>query len=140
MEIKIMNENENALFKRKEILAEADTNTTPSNSEILKLLSEKYSVPENAIKIKGIYGKFGTNKFNIKANIYSSKEEKEKIEIKTKKEIEAEKKVLEAQKKTEEEAKVQAEAEQKPVGETPPETPSEEPAQEETKVEETKNE
>lgn len=105
MEIKIIKDIENKLFNRKEISGEVNLQASPTNLEILKLISEKFSVPEDAIKIKGIYGKFGTNNFKIEANIYPSKQDKEKIEHKTKKEIEAEKKAEEEHKKAEEEKK-----------------------------------
>jgi ribosomal protein S24E len=96
MEFKIISEIKNPLFDRKEIEGEIRTNITPSRTDVAKLLSEKFSVPVENIKIRTILGKFGSKIFIINANIYSSKEDKDKIEIKKKKDIEAEKKLEEA--------------------------------------------
>ena len=42
--------------------------------------------------MKKINGRFGSKEFRVEANIYKSKEDKRKVERKTKKEIENEKK------------------------------------------------
>lgn len=155
--VKIITEQENPLFQRKEVEATIENNVTPSTPEIVSILSQIYKVDEDAIKVKKINSEFGSRTFVLEANIYPSKEVKETVERKTKKEIEAEKKALEEQKKQEEEAKAKAEEEAKAEApkETPPEevapkeekpveeTPKEEPVQEEKKeaaVEEPKEE
>ena len=86
MELKINEERENLLFNRKEIKGYIKSEISPSRVEVSKLLSEKFSVPAENIKIKGINGKFGTRIFDIEANIYSSKKDKDEIELKKKKE------------------------------------------------------
>jgi colicin import membrane protein len=134
MEVKIIKEKQNSLFNRKEILAEIELSVAPSRDEVLKILSNKFSVSEENIKLLGINGSFGSNKFNLKANIYTSKKEKDSIEIKKKKEIEAEKKILEAKKKQEEEKKALEDA-KKAEAEKPVEEVKEESI-EETKSEE----
>ena len=86
MTLKILEEKNNQLFRRKEIKASLESEITPSRIYILELLSKKFSVfPEN-IKIKGIKSNFGVKNFKIEANIYHSKEEKEAVELKKKKE------------------------------------------------------
>jgi ribosomal protein S24E len=130
MEIISVKENENKLFSRKEILAEIKADIVPKKSEALRLLSEKFSVPEDAIKIIGVYGSFGVKIFDVKANVYASKKDKEKIERKTKKEIEAEKKAEEARKqalleKSAEEARKKAEEAKKAAEEKPAEEKTE---------------
>lgn len=105
MQFNIINEKENALFNRKEIEAKIDAEITPSHEEVKKLISEKFSVPIENIKIKNIIGKFGSKTFDVFANIYASKEDKDKIELKKKREIEAEKKIEEEKKVTEEAVK-----------------------------------
>ena len=92
MHLKIIQEKENPLFKRKEIIAEIMAVVTPSVKEVEDLLSEKFSKPSKNIKIKNIKGKFGAQVFKVEANIYDSEEAKEQIEIKTQKEKGAEKK------------------------------------------------
>jgi ribosomal protein S24E len=98
MEFKILKEIENPLFDRKEIEGEIRAEITPSREEVKEIVSKKFSIQPECIKIKGIRGKFGSRDFSIILNIYSSKEEKDKIEIKKKKEIEEEKKILELEK------------------------------------------
>lgn len=86
MSLKILEEKHNVFFNRKEIKAAISSEITPSRAHILELLSEKFSVPPENIKIKGIKGNFGIGNFSIKANIYSSAKEKNAVEIKKKKE------------------------------------------------------
>lgn len=83
---KLIEEKENPLFNRKEIRFEVKAEITPSRTEILKLISEKFSTQIENIKIKKIHGRFGSNNFNITTFIYKSKEDKNKLEIKKKKE------------------------------------------------------
>ena len=80
MTLKILKEKENSLFSRKEISFELPAEITPSNKEVLELISKNLSVPEETIKVKKIYGKFGSKDFIIDANVYSTKENKEKVE------------------------------------------------------------
>jgi ribosomal protein S24E len=86
MTLKILEEKNNALFKRREIKAVITSEITPSRNSILELLSKKFDIPVENIKIKGIRGNFGVNNFNIEANIYDSKQEKDLVELKKKKE------------------------------------------------------
>ena len=127
MELKIINQKENPLFKRNEIEASIEAEVTPNKQEVKKLISEKFSIPPETIKLKGIHGKFGSKTFRVRANVYNSAEDKEKTEPKTKKEVEAEKKA----------AEVKAATEQAPAQEPEP-TPTEKPA--ETQKEEPKSE
>ncbi|MBU3906729.1 MAG: hypothetical protein KKA64_00590 [Nanoarchaeota archaeon] len=80
--MKIIQEKENPLFKRKEIKILVESESNPSIIESEKQLSEKYSSQIDAIKVTKIGGKFGRDTFLISANIYSSKEEREKTEPK----------------------------------------------------------
>lgn len=101
MKTKIINEKKNALFNRKEVILEVESEITPSHLEVEKIVSEKFKTSSEAFKIKKIQGNFGSKVFKISANIYPSKEEKENIEAKTKKEKETEKKSAEESKKPE---------------------------------------
>jgi len=82
---KILQEKENQLFNRKEIQSSVEAETTPSHEDIKKLISEKFSTKIENIKIKKISGKFGSKTFTITANIYASEEDKDKTELKSKK-------------------------------------------------------
>ena len=72
MGLKIIQEKENPLYKRKEVIAEIMTIIPPSIKEVENLFSEKFSKPAKNIKINGIKGKFGTQIFKIEANIYAA--------------------------------------------------------------------
>ena len=84
MEFKKIKETQNPLFKRKEVQFSVHSNMTPSHVEIQNMTSEKFSSDIEAIAIKKIQAKFGSKTFIIDANIYSSKEAKDKIEPKVK--------------------------------------------------------
>ena len=85
MELKILNETENALFKRKEIVVTTEAEAVPSEVEVAKALAEKFSSTEDAVKVKTIKGNFGSKEFKIVANVYSSKEDLESTEPQPKK-------------------------------------------------------
>ena len=78
--MKILEEKNNPLFRRKEIVAEIQIKSSPKFVEVEKLFSENLKVPVENIKIRNIRGGFGHNSFKINACIYNSKEDKEKIE------------------------------------------------------------
>ncbi len=105
MEIKDIKEIKNLVFERRELEAKVIADITPTKKDVTLALAKKLSVSEDAIKLKGIYGRFGVREFEIKANIYKSKKDKDKVEKKTKKEIEEEKKEAEAARKAAQEAK-----------------------------------
>jgi len=128
---KVIEEKENPLFNRKEIQFDVEAKITPNRTEIGKLISEKFSTQIENIKIKKIHGKFGSNNFNITTFIYKSEEDKNKLEIKKKKEeksSETPKKVVE-EKPKEEVASNEPKAEEKDA----------EIPKENNKVEENKN-
>ena len=91
MEFKTISDTENALFNRREIEGDIHAEIVPSREEVRKILAEKFSVDEDTIKIRTIKGKFGSKVFVVVANIYKSKEDRDKIELKKKKDTEAEK-------------------------------------------------
>ncbi len=92
IDLKIISEIENPVFNRREIEGEIYADSTPSRQEVVKIISEKFSVQPEVIKIKTIKGKFGQKVFLIVVNIYKSKEDRDKIELKKKKDLELEKK------------------------------------------------
>jgi len=83
MEIK--KEIDNFLFGRKEIELTVKSNSSPKKEEMLKSVAKKFSVPEKNVHIEGIYGKFGSQEFKVVIKIYSSEEDKKRIETKKKK-------------------------------------------------------
>lgn len=94
MDLKIIQEIKNPLFNRKEIQGIIKADFPPSRAEAAKALSEKYSVPSDAIRVLEIKGKFGVKEFNLKATVYSTKEERDKLETMSKKEKDMEAKAL----------------------------------------------
>ena len=106
MKFEITKEKENPLFGRKEIQAYIEAQITPSKNEMINLIAQKFSTQPENISIKGIHGRFGSRNFLVNANIYSSKEEKEKTEPKSKKQkIQEKTKVPSEEGKTNEEVK-----------------------------------
>ncbi len=93
MELQIVSKTENPLFNRTEIEATIEAEITPSHAEVKDLLSKKFSTEYENIKVKTIQGRFGSKIFIVVANIYKSKKEKDRIELKKKREIESEKKL-----------------------------------------------
>ena len=82
---KILEEKGNSLFNRREIKLSVEAEVTPSNVEVEKFISEKFSTPIENIKIRKILGRFGSNIFTILVNLYGSEEHKNGIESKLKK-------------------------------------------------------
>ena len=140
--MKILEEKQNLLFKRKEVILEVEANTTPNHEEMKKAISEQFSIKPDTFKIKKIEGRFGSRIFKIYVFIYSSKEDKKDTEVKTKQEKELEKKILEEKLKAEaEEKKVKEDAERAKAEEKLKEDiEKKEKASDKEKVEEVKKE
>ena len=81
---KIIKEEENPLFKRKEIVIMVKSEITPSSIQAIEFIAKKLSVNAENVKIKKIAGKFGAKEFLVRANVYLSKEDLDKTEIKPK--------------------------------------------------------
>jgi ribosomal protein S24E len=88
-EIQVINEKSNPLFNRKEIKLLVSAEATPKTKEAEELVAKQFSSNSENIKIKKISGNYGVKKFTITANIYDSKELKDKTEIKPSKEKKA---------------------------------------------------
>jgi ribosomal protein S24E len=82
----ILRQKENPLFKRKEVEVDFESNVPPKIQEAEEILSKEFSASPESVKIKKIAGRFGARNFIISANVYHSKEDKEKTETKSKKE------------------------------------------------------
>ena len=138
MELGIVNEKENPLFSRKEIGFSVEAESVPSRAEIRESISKKFSVDLDAIKIKGIYGGFGSKNFKIEANVYKTKEDLEKVERKFKKDAKGEA-VVEPESVAEEKSvnEVKPEAET-PAGDSKEEVKESEAPKEEEKPSEEK--
>jgi ribosomal protein S24E len=78
--LKILKQRENPFFNRKEIEIIVESKVAPKTSEAEEFIAKEFSTNSENVKIKKIKGKFGSNNFTIIANIYNSKEDKEKIE------------------------------------------------------------
>ncbi|MEK6842549.1 MAG: hypothetical protein AABX84_01940 [Nanoarchaeota archaeon] len=87
--LKVISEKENPLFKRKEVYVEIESESVPKKEYAEKIISEKFSTPEEWIAIKKIDGRFGSRIFRITASLYHSKEIKEQTEPKSKKTVQA---------------------------------------------------
>jgi ribosomal protein S24E len=83
-EIKILEKIDNPLLNRKEVKIVIESDSSLKADEVEKLISENLATHVDNIKIKQILGKFGSKKFTIIANVYHTKEDKEKTEQKKK--------------------------------------------------------
>lgn len=81
----ILKQKENPFFHRKEIEISIESNATPKMNEAEEIIAKEFSTHPENVKIKNIKGRFGSQKFLIFSNIYSSKEEKDRTEPKSKK-------------------------------------------------------
>lgn len=84
MKLNIISEKKSPIFERKEIHAMINSVVSPNRKDVLKYLVEHYSVKPEQIKILNITSKFGSQNFNIFANIYYSDEGKTSIEFQRK--------------------------------------------------------
>jgi len=118
-----INENRNDIFKRQEIILTANENLTFNDAK--KQIAEQLKKPEENIDVYNVQGSFGNKTFTIKANIYDSKEDLDKIKKlqSTSKQRKEDKKPIEVTK-----------TEDKPAEEPTKEETAEEPT-EETKEE-----
>lgn len=103
----------NALIKRQELIFEIESEKNPTFEDMKKKVSEEFLKPEENIEVYNIKGSFGKRIFEIKANIYDSKEDLRKM-LALKK--------TQKQRKTEEEEKKKAEEEAKKAQESVTET------------------
>jgi len=122
----IIEEKENPLFNRKEIKFSIDAEITPSHVDTRKIISEKFSTPEENIRIKNILGKFGSKTFTISTNIYASEQDKLDTEGQSKKDAVAQKEEPALTKETPAESAT-------PIPEAPAEAPVEEALTEQPK-------
>jgi ribosomal protein S24E len=89
-DLKIIKQRENHLFNRKEIEVNIESDVAPKMKEAEEFIAKEFSSHAENVKIKKIKGRFGSNNFVIFASVYHSKEDKDKIEPKSKKEKKAE--------------------------------------------------
>ena len=84
--IKIITEKKNPMFNRQELVFVVKADVSPKMKEVEEFVGKEFSANPENVKVRLIKGSFGSDNFTITANIYSSKEEKDKIETRTKKE------------------------------------------------------
>ena len=89
--MKQVHEKENSLFNRREMTFELEAEIPPSIEEAGKLVSEKTKVPVENIKVKKVEGSFWKKEFKIHCFAYTTKEDKEKMDVKTRKQRKSEK-------------------------------------------------
>lgn len=82
--MKLANELNNHLLKRKEYILEMTHMGTPSTAQVVTLVAEHFKVGEDHVSIKKINNKTGTSQFIVDALVYESAEQRTKIEPKAK--------------------------------------------------------
>lgn len=81
----VVQDRQNPLLKRREVKVVVEAEKNPSMKEAAEIIAKQFKTGEEKAQVKLVRGKFGRNTFLIVANIYDSKEDKEKIEPKQKK-------------------------------------------------------
>lgn len=93
---------QNPLFGRKEVIIEVNKDEyEPTYKNAINIIAEKFSISKESFKINKIDVEFGSKTFKIHANVYSSPEEKSRLEKDSKKEQEAVQKMEEEKKQAE---------------------------------------
>jgi ribosomal protein S24E len=82
--MKIQSEFGNDLLKRKEIVVNKAYDSNPGFETVTKEIAAKFKVNEDVIAIRKIGSSFGTDSYLMKAFIYDSVKDKERIEPKKK--------------------------------------------------------
>ena len=82
--MKVIEDKQNPLLKRKEVKIVVEAGKNPTMQEANKKVAEHFKSSEENVAVKEIKGKFGRKTFLIGANIYNNKEDKEEIEPKKK--------------------------------------------------------
>lgn len=84
MKTHIVEQKKNPLLGREEVVMDIEANSAPSFVEATKIAAGELKASEEALKVRKIDGKYGTTKFRVYVNVYSSKENMEKMEPKKK--------------------------------------------------------
>ena len=105
MKLEIIEQKENPLLHRKELLILVEHNSVPSKKEVAKDISEKTKSPEENIIVEKIIGDFGSHTFKITAKVYKDHNSKEKYTVIPRK---VRKKLAEETKKAAEKADAEA--------------------------------
>jgi small subunit ribosomal protein S24e len=82
--MKILEQKENFLLKRKEVLARLEAEKTPSFEEAKENLAKETKADKEVIVIKKVNGGYGLKDFRVRAFIYASKEDLARTEKKPK--------------------------------------------------------
>lgn len=82
--MEITNDLYNSLLKRREIIAVLEMAGNPGMENVVKAVSEKFKTNPEAIAIKSLKSKFGSQYFEIEAFLYDSTEHKARVEPKPK--------------------------------------------------------
>jgi ribosomal protein S24E len=79
-----MNDFDNKLMKRREVVIQTRHDKNPSMVEALEIVATEGKADKELIAVKSIRNKFGTNDFTIEAFVYHTKEQKARVEPKIK--------------------------------------------------------
>ena len=82
--MKILNDNENMLLKRKEFDIIYESEASPEIGKLSQEVSEFLKAPLENVVIKEAYGNFGSKSYSVKAFVYKDVKQKELIEPKKK--------------------------------------------------------
>ena len=73
MEFKVVKEEKNPFYERKDVLAEViEAGATPPRKAVVELLAKKYGCAEDCIAIDHLRQDYGSKKITVSARVYSS--------------------------------------------------------------------
>ncbi|PIN92897.1 hypothetical protein COU61_01165 [Candidatus Pacearchaeota archaeon CG10_big_fil_rev_8_21_14_0_10_35_13] len=81
----VTKDKKNELLGRRELVANAEFEKTPTKEEVIELLSKELKVEKELCVLESIKGNFGTPIFTIILKIYDNEESKNLIEKRNKK-------------------------------------------------------
>ena len=82
--MKVVNDFENVLLKRKELRVVISNDKNPGVEVVRKKVAEKFGADESLVVVKKIKSRFGNSEFDVEVFVYKDNASKEKIEPKKK--------------------------------------------------------
>ncbi len=110
--MKIVEQKQNPLLKRQEVKILVESEKNPTYPEAKEVIANEFKGNKDNILIRKVKGKFGTNTFLVSAEIYETKEDKEKF-AKAEESTEGKEKSEESAEQNEQKQKQQEQKEEK---------------------------
>ena len=80
MELKMVSENENPLFGRREVVYIAPSSPTPSREKVVQAIADKCKCAKECVVVDCIDQRFGKKSVEVRAKVYKSAEDAKRTE------------------------------------------------------------